>query len=230
MYKCQHKQNMMFRNIIYVFLLQGILLLIGAVNSSAQEANMKTFGKSVQVASLGETSQKPMLDSARDIGGARERDIFEAKECNDRGVMYSEKGQYDLALSEFKKAIDIAPMSSETYNNRGITYSKKGQYDLAIADFTKSLDINPNASKVLYNRGITYAIRGQFDLALLDLNRSLQIQSSSAAVYDIRGSLHVELACSDWKQACKFGNCEHLKEATKAGLCTETNGTGTSLQ
>ena len=57
--------------------------------------------------------------------------------------MYSEKSQYDFALSEFNKALDIAPTSSETYNNRGITYSKKGQYDLAIIDFTKSLDITP---------------------------------------------------------------------------------------
>lgn len=230
MYNCQLTQSIMRRNILYVILLQAILLSIGSASSSAQEATMKTFGTPVEVASLGETSQKPMLDSARDIDGALDRDVLEAKNCNERGVAYSEKGQYDLALSEFNKALDIAPMSAETYNNRGITYSKKGQYDLAVADFTKSLDIDPNASKVLYNRGITYAIRGQFDLALLDLNRSLQIQSGSAAVYDIRGSLHAELACSDWKQACNFGNCEHLREAKKAGLCTETNETGASLQ
>ncbi len=230
MYKCQRNRCIMCRRIIYVFLSQFMLLWMSAVGSSAYATIVNDGEKHVQVASLGETSQKPMLEPARGIEGAREQDILEAKECNERGVIFSEKGQYDLALSEFKKAIDISPTSSETYNNRGITYSKKGQYDLAIADFTKSLDINPNASKVLYNRGITYAIRGQYDLALLDLNRSLQIQSTSGSVYDIRGSLHVELACSDWRQACKFGNCDHLNQATKAGLCTETNGTGTSLQ
>ena len=230
MYKCQRNQSIMRRNMVYFVLLQVILLCMGAMSSSANTAIVNDVEKPVQVASLGETSQIPMRESALGMNGERDRDILKAKECNDQGVIYSEKGQYDLALSEFNKALDIAPTSSETYNNRGITYSKKGQYDLAIVDFTKSLDINPNASKVLYNRGITYAIRGQFDLALLDLNRSLQIKSTSGEVYDIRGSLHVELACSDWRQACKLGNCDHLQEATKAGLCTETNGTGTSLQ
>lgn len=211
----------MSQNIIRALLVSVLLIChLSADDVSAQGSSSKTAGESVQTASLGDTFPKPGINLAPDINDIREGDSTSAQTCNDRGVMYSEKGQYDLALSEFNKALERDPMLAEAYNNRGITYSRKGQYDLAISDFTKALEIKPDA-KAYYNRGITYAIKGQFDLALSDLKRSLEIQSIAASAYDAMGNVHVELACSDWKQACKLGNCDHLKEATRVGLCSE---------
>jgi Flp pilus assembly protein TadD len=36
---------------------------------------------------------------------------------NDRGIAYGEKGQYDQAISDFNKAIEINPMDAQAYNN-----------------------------------------------------------------------------------------------------------------
>ena len=60
-----------------------------------------------------------------------------------RGVTYKSKGQYDQAISDFTKALEIIPRFAEAYNNRGNAYAMKGQYDQAISDFTKALEINP---------------------------------------------------------------------------------------
>src|SRR4030043_342220 len=54
-----------------------------------------------------------------------------------RGNAYHLKGQYDLAIANFKKALEINPRYAEAYNNRGSAYDSKGQYDLAIANFNK---------------------------------------------------------------------------------------------
>jgi tetratricopeptide (TPR) repeat protein len=40
----------------------------------------------------------------------------------DRGVDYYRKGQYDKAISDFNRALEINPRYAEAYINRGITY------------------------------------------------------------------------------------------------------------
>jgi serine/threonine-protein kinase len=62
---------------------------------------------------------------------------------NNRGIAYAEKGQYDQAISDFNKAIEISPRYVQAYNNRGIIYRLKGQYGQAISDFNKTIEINP---------------------------------------------------------------------------------------
>jgi tetratricopeptide (TPR) repeat protein len=125
------------------------------------------------------------------------------------------------------KALEILPQSAETYNNRGIVYSQKGQYDNALSDFTEALKIKPSNAKAYYNRGITYAIKNQYDLALSDLRRSIEISPSEAGSYDILGTVHAALACLEWGKACGLGNCDHLKEAIRAGFCSEPDPDGT---
>src|SRR4030042_768531 len=61
----------------------------------------------------------------------------------EQGIEYYKTGQYDNALSDYNKALEINPNYAEAYYNRGTTYGKKGQYDNAISDFNKALEINP---------------------------------------------------------------------------------------
>jgi tetratricopeptide (TPR) repeat protein len=190
-------------------------------NISAQDTCAKTMGKPVQFVSLEGAFPQPNAGSARDAEETLSGAMLSAKTCYDSGVKYLEKKEYDLAISEFNKALEIYPVSAATYNNRGFAYAKKGRYDLAISDFTKALKIEPNGPQPYYNRGITYVIKGQFDIALLDLNKCLNLDPINAAAYDARGSVLAGLACSDWGKACQLGNCDHLKEAARAGLCTK---------
>jgi tetratricopeptide (TPR) repeat protein len=62
---------------------------------------------------------------------------------NNRGNAYAKKGQYDQAISDFNRAIEINPRYTMAYNNRGIVYRIKGRYDQAISDFNKAIGINP---------------------------------------------------------------------------------------
>lgn len=151
-----------------------------------------------------------------------------AETYNNRGITYSKKGRYDLAISDFTKSLEIKP-DAKTYSNRGITYSKKGQYDLAILDFTKSLEIRPDA-KAYYNLGVTYVIKGQFNLALSYLTRCIELDPMNKAAYDSRGSILAGLACSDWGKACRLGNCNHLNEGVKGGLCIDTTENNPELE
>ncbi len=62
----------------------------------------------------------------------------------DRGMAYREKDQYDRAISDYTKALEINQRDTLPYGLRGIAYVAKGQYDQALSDFSKVLEINPN--------------------------------------------------------------------------------------
>ncbi|MGO9952361.1 MAG: tetratricopeptide repeat protein [Dissulfurispiraceae bacterium] len=211
-------------NIISTVLSLAALISLLAGNVFAQEAWMKTAGTTDKIASLGAPFSQLKIDSAGNAERTPEDDTLAAKTHHDRGVDYLERGQYDLALAEFNKALDIYPTSAEIYNNRGVTYAHKGQYDLAIIDFTKAIEIMPDSAKTYYNRGIIYATRGQAQLALFDFKKCLELDPTNAAAYDNRGSVFADLACSDWANACQLGNCDRLREAVKIGLCVASTG------
>jgi len=90
-----------------------------------------------------------------------------------RGFNYYANGKYDLAISEFDKAIEANPMFAEAYNHRGIIYSNaKRQYDKAISDYTTAIKINPEHTLAYKNRAYAYMLKGQYDKAWDDVRKA----------------------------------------------------------
>jgi len=63
---------------------------------------------------------------------------------NNRGKSYLEKRNYDLAIIDFTKVIDMDVNYVPAYVSRGFAYESKGNFDLAKADYKKALSIDPN--------------------------------------------------------------------------------------
>jgi tetratricopeptide (TPR) repeat protein len=129
-----------------------------------------------------------------------------AKPYYNRGFDYLRKSQYDEAIIELNKAIEIYPRYALAYNDRGVAYLRKKQYDRAISDFTKALDINPRYPKVLYNRGIAYLDNRKYEKAVSDLTKALDLNLFMAEAYHERGLAYFfkgeyDLALADFNQA-----------------------------
>ena len=60
-----------------------------------------------------------------------------------RGFAYDELGQYQEAINDFDKAIQLDPNYITVYNNRGVVHGKLGEYEQAIQDFNKIIELNP---------------------------------------------------------------------------------------
>ena len=121
----------------------------------------------------------------------------DAEFCFNRGLGSYCKGQYDQAISDFTKALEINPRDTMVYNNRGVAYKNKGLYGQAISDLTKSLEINPRYADAYYNRGLVYSDKGQHDQAISDYTKALEINPRYAEVYNDRGIAYEKKGQSD---------------------------------
>ena len=119
---------------------------------------------------------------------------------NNRGAAYGEKGEYDHAIEDYTKAVNLKPNYAEAYSNRGDAYGKKGDYDHAIEDCNKAIQLKPNLAEAYLNRGVAYGKKGDYDHAIEDYNRVIQLKPDFVTIaYCNRGEawLHVE----EWDKA-----------------------------
>jgi tetratricopeptide (TPR) repeat protein len=141
-----------------------------------------------------------------------------------RGDMYANQGQYDLAIAEYNRAVELNPGYAEAFNNRGGMYANKRQYDLAFADFNRALELNPSYAEAFNNRGFAYASQGQYEQAIADVNRALELNPSYGMAYNNRGAYLLMLGdtskvCSDAKRGCALGVCDLSNEMKSKGVC-----------
>ena len=72
---------------------------------------------------------------------------------NHRGNGHRAAGNYDAAVADFTKAIQIDSAFAPAYNGRCAAFTLKGDYDAAIADCSKAVELNPEVrSRVLQSR------------------------------------------------------------------------------
>ncbi|MGR3311514.1 MAG: tetratricopeptide repeat protein [Candidatus Brocadiales bacterium] len=135
--------------------------------------------------------------SVDDLGKARNDIISIAREGGFQvpedvysmiAITYYKKGEYDRAIGDYNKAIEINPKYAEAFNNRGNVYHSKGEYDRAILDYNEALKINSRYAKAFYNRGTAYGQgKGEYDRSILDFNEALEIIPRFAEAYNNRG-------------------------------------------
>jgi tetratricopeptide (TPR) repeat protein len=107
-----------------------------------------------------------------------------------RGTAYIHKGEYDNAIEDYNKAIELKPDFAEAYNNRGNTYSDKGEYDNAIEDYNKAIKLKPDFAVAYNNRGNAYYYKGEYDNAIEDFNKAIELKPNYALAYYTRGIVY----------------------------------------
>jgi tetratricopeptide (TPR) repeat protein len=106
---------------------------------------------------------------------------------NDRGVGYTDKGDYERAIRDFNEAIHLNPTSIGSFYSRGYAYKKKGDYDRAIQDFDEALRLDPHFDLAYYERGNSHIDKAEYDRAIQDFNQAILIRPNIANFYNNRG-------------------------------------------
>jgi len=127
-----------------------------------------------------------------------------------RGTALAKRGDYQQAIGDYDKVIEINPTYKEAYNNRGNAYASLGNYRQAIENYDKALEINPKHITAYNNRGNAYLLLGNNRQAIGNYDKALKIDPNYAEAYYNRGHAYANLgndkqALEDWKTAARLG-------------------------
>jgi serine/threonine protein kinase len=143
----------------------------------------------------GETEQIPRHapEEAETVEDQSSAEVF-----IERGNTYYKQKDYDSAVQNYSKAIELNPRDANAYSSRGNAYYMKGDHDQAFADYNKALALDSTLPHVYINRGNIYYEEGERDQALIDFNRAIQVDSQNATAYYRRGRFYAS-AYYDYK-------------------------------
>lgn len=97
---------------------------------------------------------------------------------NHRGLVYFALSEYDKAIDDFTRAIEMGTQDTRVFTNRGLTYRMLHQFDKALSDFNKSLDLNPLWPDTFYGRSLTYYDMGNIKDALENCDKAINLKPS----------------------------------------------------
>jgi tetratricopeptide (TPR) repeat protein len=103
---------------------------------------------------------------------------------NDRGEIHRWQGQYEMAVADYKKALEIKPDFYIAWNNLGLTYTGMKDYEQAITCLNKALEINPTFALTYYNRGLVYERLKENDKAADDFRKAKELGYTRAEDYN----------------------------------------------
>jgi len=87
---------------------------------------------------------------------------------------YYGKLDFNMAIADFTKAIELRSDYVAYYLWRGRAYQEKEEWDSAIADFTKAIELEDSSrDKWFKERGDVYDQKGDYARAILDYNRAI---------------------------------------------------------
>ena len=145
-----------------------------------------------------------------------------------RGDVYFELENYDLARKDYEKASELAPESALFLELIGDTYAKEKKHKKAIEFYDRALILDPDKYSIYEYRAYAYEALENYFNALLDMNEAIKHKSDYAYLYFKRGEYSSKLddkknSCTDWLKARELGSEEALKSLIEICGYTKEN-------
>ena len=102
----------------------------------------------------------------------------------------AEAGIFDLAISEYHKAIELAPASHLAYMNLGVLYGQMNRVPESLEYLRKAVEVEPRDWKNYINLGVTLLRKGSTDSAILCFRRGLELNPRSSEAYNNLGEAY----------------------------------------
>jgi tetratricopeptide (TPR) repeat protein len=165
---------------------KGIEVINKAIALSPHEGMAYVLRGFIYMQAKSKDPEKAIADASKviDIGG-----LWSAMAYSNRGVtLLFEKKQYDRAIDDLSRAIDLTPRNAPAYTARGIALVFKNQFNQALEDISRSIELNPKIP-ITYNiRGLIYTQMGN-PRAIADFQKACD--------------MGFEEGCKNWKQSLK---------------------------
>lgn len=129
---------------------------------------------------------------------------------NELGRIYYKKDEFDNAIGNYKKAIELDPTFIWAYHNLGLALYKKGLMDEALGAFERSTELGLNSSVVYSDIGAIYYKKGMMKEAISYFNSAMRSDPNNALpVYNL-GVIY-RLMCIEDKADYYFSMAHKLR-------------------
>lgn len=119
--------------------------------------------------------------------GSQTQTPLSGEDYSQRGITRFEKNDFDGAVSDFTKAIELKGSNLEfCYYFRGMANYRQGNLEVAIADISKAITIRSHP-RFYEDRGTLLLKKGDLDGAIADLNKTIELAPQFAKAYGDRG-------------------------------------------
>lgn len=136
----------------------------------------------------------------------------------------NERGDYEGALKDYTKAVEMEPSNPELLNSRGKTYfdmASSGKYknqekallEKAVKDYTEALTkpkMKPESkSEALSNRGAAFGMSGMYEQSIRDITESINLDPKNKNAYANRSIAYMntgqyDKALADYQEYLKY--------------------------
>jgi tetratricopeptide (TPR) repeat protein len=99
------------------------------------------------------------------------------------GKVYSNQGQYQLALKQFEHALALQPLDVEAWFQSGIALSKSNHRSEAVERYRRALRINPGFWQAHFELGGQLGLQGNIAEAKRELEQAVQLQPGFAPAH-----------------------------------------------
>jgi len=94
-----------------------------------------------------------------------------------RGIIHLRRGSYDMAMSDFDRAISVDPALAEGYINRGAALLRQQNYRGAVEAISQGLERSPeDPAQAYYNRAVANEELGNVRAAYNDYRRAAELR------------------------------------------------------
>lgn len=99
------------------------------------------------------------------------------------GLQQHANQNYEGAILEYNKALDLDSLNKAVYVCRGNSYFELKNYSKSLADVSKVLQLDPNFAIGYNNRGLIYKFQNKYNEALLDYNKAINLDKNYFEAY-----------------------------------------------
>ena len=105
---------------------------------------------------------------------------------NQRGVVFSETGEFDKAIEDFSEVIRLSPNPASLKNRGHVLLTDKHDFEKSLADFDEALRLNDTVARFHVFRGIVRTKQGDLEDALKSFNEAIGLQPKLGWIYTSR--------------------------------------------
>lgn len=108
-----------------------------------------------------------------------------------RGISYERAGEWDKAVADFKKALDLSPDQPLVLNYLGYSWVDRGEnLDEAFRMLHKAVEARPSDGYIVDSLGWAYYKLGKYDEAVKELERAIDLNPGDPTINDHLGDAY----------------------------------------